>query len=137
MKYEVEVKINNLNKLLKDHGLDEKGKVTEFFRGEVDRFCDAYIPYANGGLKINKRYPDEATIEYVSPYAHYMYKGELMLAKNGSSWARKGEKKYYTGKSLKYQGAPKRGAYWDKRMINDRSEEIKQNIERFIRNGGK
>lgn len=38
---------------------------------------------------------------------------------------------------MKYQGAPKRGAEWDKRMMNDRGKEVCKDIENFIKNGGK
>ena len=88
-------------------------------------------------MKDLKTYPSNHEIEYRGPYAHYHYKGILMLAPNGSSWAKFGEKKYYTGKKMNYQGAPKRGAEWDKRMMNDRGKEVCRDVENFIKNGGK
>jgi hypothetical protein len=38
---------------------------------------------------------------------------------------------------MKYQGAPKRGPEWDKRMINDRGKEVCKDVENFIKSGGK
>lgn len=90
-----------------------------------------------GILKNTKTYPNNHSIKYTSPYAHYMYKGKSMVAPNGSSWATKGQRKHYTGKLLKYQGAPKRGAEWDKRMMNDRKKDVIKDVENFIKSGGK
>lgn len=136
-KLNIKVNINNSKQIIKDHGLDDEGKVTGFARDEVYRLYEPYIPRDNGDLYRKVSYPNNHSIKHEGPYAHYMYKGELMLASNGSCWAKKGEKKYYSGISLKYQGAPKRGAEWDKRMMNDRGDEICKSIENFIRNGGK
>ena len=124
----VKVKINNVQKIIRDHGLNDDGSVTKFLRNEVGRFCDPYIPMKKGTLKNTKTYPNGHTIKYTSKYAHYMYKGKLMVAPNGSSWAKFGENKHYNGKSLKFQGAPKRGAEWDKRMMNDRASDIIRNV---------
>jgi len=38
---------------------------------------------------------------------------------------------------LQYQGAPKRGKEWDKRMMNDRGKEVCKDVEEFIKKGGK
>lgn len=109
--FNLKLKMNSAQKIIKDHGLDENGKITEFLRNEVDKFCDPYVPFAPGSgvhLKSNKMYPSNHEIKYVEPYSHYHYKGILMLAKNESSYAKKGEKKHYTGKNMNYQGEPKR-----------------------------
>ena len=105
--------MNNTNKIIKDHGLDENGGVTQFLRDTVDRFCDPYIPMDRGTLKNTKVYPNNHSIKYVSPYARYMYKG----------------------KSFNFQGAPKRGAEWDKRMMNDHRREIIKDVQKFIKSG--
>ena len=107
-------------------------------RDEVDRFCDPYVPWSgNGsGMKAQKTYPDNHSIKYIAPYSHYMYKGKLMVGPNGSSFAKLGEVKHYTGKSLKYQGAPKRGPEWDKRMLNDRRQDIVADVQNYIDTGG-
>ena len=55
-----------------------------------------FIPGGSGGqLAKLKAYPKANEIKYISPYAHYQYTGLLMLAENGSSWAKK-EKKNIT-----------------------------------------
>lgn len=45
--------------------------------------------------------------------------------------------KKVTNKNLKYSGAPKRGAKWDKRMWNDKGKQICKTLEKFIKSGGK
>ena len=52
-------------------------------------------------LRRNKTYPSNHEIKYISPYAKYQYYGKLMLAKNGSAWAKLGEKKVSTSKNLR------------------------------------
>ena len=131
------VHVNPVAKILQEHGLDDNGAVTRHLRDTVDRLSDPYVPRNGGDLARNKTYPNNYTIKYTMPYAHYMYKGELMLAKNGSSWAKKGEKKHYVGRSLKYQGAPKRGPNWDKRMMRDRGNEVVKALQNFINGGNK
>lgn len=135
--FSLKLKMNDTNKILKDHGMQENGAVTKCLRDTVDRFCDPYVPMESGMLKNSKTYPSNHEIKYTSPYAHYMYKGQLMVGPTGSSWAKKGEKKHYTSKSLKFQGAPKRGGEWEKRMMNDRKKDVIKNVQNFIKKGGK
>lgn len=132
---QLSLKLNSIKKIEKDHGLDTKG--SKFLRDTVDRFCDPYVPMASGTLKNHKTYPSDHEIKYISPHAHYMYKGILMVGPNGSPWAKLGQSKHYTGKSLKFSGAPKRGANWDKRMMNDRRKDMIKDIQNFLNNGGK
>jgi len=146
-KMKVNVKINSTNNIIKEHGLNDNGRVTEFLRNEVDRFCDPYIPFSKGILKNAKTYPDKRSIKYISPYSHYHYKGKKyispklgvsgILLKSGKWWSPKGEKKVATNIDMNYQGAPKRGPEWDKRMMNDRKNEIIKDVENFIKTGGK
>lgn len=134
---DIKLHLKSTTQIIKEHGLDEDGYTTKFLRDTVDRFCDPYIPMGSGALKNTKTYPNNHTIRYTSPYAHYMYKGVLMVSPTGSSYAKKGERKHYTGKSLKYQGAPKRGGEWEKRMMNDRRGDVVRDLQKFIKNGGK
>lgn len=67
--------------------------------------CEPLIPHLNGGLRDSAMFPEGiygGVLEYNTPYAHYQYVGELYLAENGSSWAKKHEKKYPTGTSLEH-----------------------------------
>ena len=62
-----------------------------------------------------------------------MYKGKVAV---GSSRP-KGIKRVISNQPLKYQGAPKRGAEWDKRMMNDRRKDVIRDIQNYIKGGGK
>lgn len=67
--------------------------------------CDPLIPFQQGALRNSVNYPqgiDGGEIEWNTPYAHYQYEGELYLTEGGSSFAKKYEKKYPTGKPLNY-----------------------------------
>ena len=117
-------------------GLSENGKVTRYLRDTVDRLSIPYIPFDNGGLRRLKAYPNAHSIKYKSPYARYHYNGELMLTKSGSSWAKKGEKKYRTGKKMKYHTSGT-GPKWDKLMMQRRSDDVVRDLQNFINRGGK
>lgn len=95
---------------------------------------DAYVPMQTGATK-NTRTTEEDGVIYHGPHAQYIYHGVLMVAPNGSAWAKKGERKRRTDKPLSYHGAPTRGPYWDTRMWADKGEEICRRIAR--KTGGK
>ena len=134
--FNVKVKMNKTSKIIKDHGLDKNGKVTAHLRNTADRLMTPFVPGGSGGMLAKlKTYPNNYSIKYTSPYAHYQYTGKLMLAKNGSSWAKKGEKKYYTSKKLKYHTSGT-GDHWDKMMLQRRGKELAKDVENYIKTGG-
>ena len=133
--FNVKVKINKSAKIIKDHGLDKNGRITRFLRDEADRLMNPFIPMDNGMLRRLKTYPTTSTIKYTSPYAKYQYYGKLMLAKNGSSWAKLGEKKRLTSKNLKYHTSGT-GPKWDKMMIQRHKNNLVKDVENYIKSGG-
>lgn len=150
MNFTYKLKMNSTNQIIKDHGLDENGKVTEFLRDTVYRLYEPYVPRDNGNLYRQVVYPNNHSIKHIVPYAHYMYKGKVYISPtlgvsgvvinaegNERWWSPKGELKKKTNKDLKYQGSPKRGPEWDKRMMNDRRNDVCKDVENFIKNGGK
>lgn len=133
--FDIKVEINSTNKILKDHGLNEDGRVIKFLRDDADRLMNPYIPMDNGMLRRNKSYPSNHEIKYISPYAKYQYYGKLMLAKNGSSWAKKGEKKVETNKSLKYHTSGT-GPKWNEMMMQRNKNTLIKDVENYIKSGG-
>lgn len=133
MKLDIKVKMNNTNKIIKDHGLDENGRVTEFLRDDVYRLYEPYVPRENGNLYRQVTFPNSHSIKHISPCSHYHYKGKKAI---GASRP-KGVKRTISNEDMKYQGAPKRGPEWEKRMMNDRGKEVCKDVENFIKNGGK
>lgn len=136
MQLNIKIKMNSTNKIIKDHGLDKDGRVVRFLRDTADRFMNPFIPMDNGILRRNKTYPSNNEIKYTSPYAKYQYYGKLMLAKNGSSWAKLGEKKVLTSKNLKYHSSGT-GAKWNELMMQRRKNDLVKDIENFIKTGGR
>ena len=147
--FTIETKINSANEIIKEHELNDNGKVTKFTRDTVYRLYEPYVPRNQGNLYRQVTYPNNHTIKHTVPYAHAMYKGNIYISpslgvsgivinsKGGQRWwSPKGETKIKTSMKYKYQGAPKRGAQWDKRMMNDRGKEVCRDIENYIQRGG-
>ena len=133
--FNIKVKMNSTNKILKDHGLDQDGRAIRFLRDDADRLMNPFVPKDNGMLRRNKTYPKNNEIKYTSPYAKYQYYGKLMLSKSGSSWAKLGEKKVATGKDLKYHISGT-GAKWNELMMQKRKNDLIKDVENYIKTGG-
>lgn len=130
------VKINSPDKIASDHGLELDGSANRYLRDTVDRLSNPFIPFESGGLRRLKSYPNGHSIKYTSPDAKYHYHGKLMRAKNGSTWARKGEKKILTNEDMKYHTSGT-GPYWDKMMLQRRGPDLIRDLQNFIKRGGK
>lgn len=133
--FNIKVKMNSTNKILKDHGLDQDGRAIRFLRDDADRLMNPYVPMQNGMLRRNKTYPSNHEIKYISSYSKVQYYGKLMLTKNGSSWAKKGEKKVVTNRNLKYHTSGS-GPKWDKLMMQRNKNTLIKDLENYIKTGG-
>ena len=84
------------------------------------KLLDQYTPMAEGTMSKNVKIKGEKSIGlivYLSPQVHYLYRGELMVdPATGSSYARQGAKKVYTGQDLQISKAQHHFASkeWDK-----------------------
>lgn len=125
------IKLDSAGKIEKRLGIDIGGKATTFLRDEVARLCDPYVPMDRGILKNTKTYPNSHSIKYVQPYAHYMYKGKVAMGSSKPA----GVKRSISNKPIKYQGAPKRGAEWEKRMMSDNKEKVIKDVQNHIKRG--
>lgn len=143
-KFNVKVKMNSTNKIIKDHGLDKDGRVTRYLRDTVDRLMNPFIPMDNGMLRRKKTYPSNHEIKYTSPYAKYQYYGKMYISqklgvsgiplKSGRWWSPKGEKKTPTTKKLKYHTSGT-GAKWEKLMLQRRKNDLVKDVENYIKSG--
>lgn len=110
----VRIKMDDTGRILLKRYLNKDGQAQERFTKEVAKYSDNYVPFQTGRLKNMMIEIQVNKIIYKAPYA---------------------KKAYYTNKGLGKQGensGGKRGKYWDKRMFNDRGNEIIKSIARFV-----
>lgn len=140
----MKVKLNSVNKIIKDHGLNENGRVVRHARDTADRLMIPFVPMQNGTLRRLKTYPSASKIKYTSPYAHYQHTGKEYISsklgvsgiplKNDRWWSPKGEKKKASGKKLKYH-TPGTGPEWEKLMMKEKGKELTKDIQNYIKRG--
>lgn len=141
MKVKVKVDISTAQ-ILERRGLGASRAARRYLASEVRRFCDPYVPFAQGTLKNSAIIAEDgSTITYPGLYAHYQYEGKAMgpnipIIQGGqlAGFFSRGPKRY-TGADLQYHGAPMRGPRWDERMLADKSEELTQSLANYV--GGK
>lgn len=122
----------NPNQVSNNHGITQASR---YLAQRVKAYCDPYVPFITGTLK-NTAFCGDNFVRYGQPYAHFQYVGKVMVGvRSGSPWAKRGEPKRYTGRSLTYSGGGQRGANWDKRMMLQRGGDLRQDIATFL--GGK
>lgn len=115
-------------KILKARGLGSDTGARKYLASEVKRLCDPYVPMQQGALKNNATIAaDGSQLVYTQPYAHYQYYGKVMAGR---------APKHYTGDDLTYHGAPMRGPQWDKRMLADKSKDLENSLDAYIKKRG-
>lgn len=124
MSTKVKINIDSTEKILLKRGLDKNGKAQKFMTHEIRRLSDKYVPYRNGPLK-NTAIEKVDQIQYIQPYARYLWYGKVMV----------GKPKKATAKNLKYYNGKLRGRFWVTRMWSDRGKEIVDSVAKFA--GGK
>ena len=109
----------------------------EFGANKWWKLITPYTPMETGTLfGTVKTRPKE--IEYLSPYAHYLYRGELMVDPDtGSSYARQGAKKVYTGTPMsmskeKHSLASKE---WDKAAAPTQKPNLIKAMQEYVDSG--
>ena len=140
--FNINIDMEDVNTILKNHGLDANGKVQKFFTNEIMRISDDYVPFDGGPLKNSARNLGDAIL-YNTPYARYHWYGKLMvdpITKKGSffkegygHWSRPNTPKVLTTRSMNYKGSPTRGPRWVERAWVNNKESIIKSTEDFIR----
>lgn len=131
------LELDDLNAILARRGLQPGGKVQKVVDEAVLRYCAPKVPFDTGYLirsAITASAIGEGLIVYATPYARYLYYGEIYGPNfpifEGGELAGfrspKGKKKHPTGRKLTYQGAPERGALWFERMKAEHKDDIVQ-----------
>ena len=114
-----------------------------FMANEAKRLMNPYVPALNMGLSQNVRtYVENGSgvVHYLSPYAKYQHKGVLMVSRlTGSPWAKAGESKVTTGKTLKYNKSrhPLATSEWDKAMKAARMGDYTSAVQKFVNGVGR
>lgn len=131
----------NIGQVLKNHNLEEGGKVQKFVDSEVIRLMDDYTPDRNGILKVSIRLNSvigSGLLTQATPYARYLYYGKLYVdpvylkgafySDEYGFWSRPGVKKIPdpNGRELNYSTAKSRlaGKQWFERMKADKKDQI-------------
>lgn len=98
----------------------EDMELWNFAAAEYHRLMTPYVPFCEGVLSENVKISAGrlfGEIEYISPYARYIYEGVLMVGeKSGNARAKRGERKVKTSKKLKIKTVrhPLASSKWDK-----------------------
>lgn len=121
-------------KILKVRGLGGSKDAQRFLASTVVNFADKYVPMSSGAgahMKNQTQIPQDGSyIKYGGggfPYVHYQFVGKVMAGR---------APKEYTGKDLTYHGGPMRGPNWIARMMADKSREVTETVEIFIKRKG-
>lgn len=89
-----------------------------FLKEEIDPF----VPSLRGVLRQSVTYGHGQLI-YDTVYARFLYYGKVMVDPvTGSPFARRETTKVVVDRDLQFNGAPQRGAFWDRRANNDRMD---------------
>lgn len=122
------ITVTNTVRGLTERKFPPDDKLRKYLAGRVKAHCDPYVPMRAGVLKNTAAISsDGSELTYGQPYAHYQWHGMAMAGR---------APKHYTGKALRYKGAPMRGAQWEKRMVADRRTVLEDEIAAFINERG-
>lgn len=130
-----------VNELLRQCGLNERGKVQKY----IDQFIlfqsEPYLPgkhiHAGG---VNNTIIGDGMVVWDTPDAQYLNEGMLMVdSETLSAYARKGTQKILDpkGRELTYHGGGLRGADWFNRMIKDKEDELIKGCQNIVDGGNK
>lgn len=110
----ISVKMDSTQKILLKRYLNNNGEAQMKFSKECAKNMNNYIPFLSGRLKDMNVVVNRNNVTYNAPYAR---------------------KQYYTNKGLGKQGISLggiRGKFWDKRMWNDRGNDVVKSIAQFV-----
>lgn len=124
-----ELELNNVNDIIKKHGLSENGYVQKFVDNEVLKRCSKYLPFETGALMdmgILGTIIGSGEVTWLGVKPRYLYYGKVMIGP---------APKTVTNKDLTYNGSPQRGAFWFDRMKAAEGQEIIEGAERLAKGG--
>lgn len=124
-----------ISKIKEDLGINPNGRVQKAFTSMCRRYMSPFVPGGENGELNKNAVPFDDCIDYISPYAHYMFEGILYVdPKTGSPFARKGVEKIPTDTKLNYH-TPLTGSHWDKRMMSAKGDELMKELQEYVDSG--
>lgn len=131
------VKTKPLQTIYRSLGLEEKGKVQVFLDKTTAGYLQKYVSFKSGAQKNSipvAETPGSGKVTINVPYAQFQAGGVVMVGiKSNSAWARRGERKVVTKKSLTYHSEKLRGAHPFERMKADKKDNILNQTANFAR----
>ena len=135
IEFDARLELDDLNAILARRGLLPGGRVQAVVDEAVLRYCAPKVPFDTGYLirqALQTSIIGQGLIVYGTPYARYLYYGEIYgpnipifeAGELAGFYSPPGQKKHPTGRALTYQGAPERGAFWFERMKAEHREDI-------------
>ena len=135
IEFDARLELDDLNAILARRGLLPGGRVQAVVDEAVLRYCAPKVPFDTGYLirqALQTSIIGQGLIVYGTPYARYLYYGEVYgpnipifeAGELAGFYSPPGQKKHPTGRALTYQGAPERGAFWFERMNTEHREDI-------------
>ena len=150
MRTVMKVDLQSVEDVLKQTGLEDGGAVQKTIDESFLRACDPYLPFDSGMLRdsgITSTKIGSGQVIWDTPYAHYLYEGELYVdpitgkgaffSEDYGFWSRPNVQKVPSGRELVYHGGGQRGKKWAERMWADHSEEIIREAQAVANRGGR
>ena len=129
------IKTKPLQMIYRDLGLEEKGRVQQFLGKTVADNLKKYVSFKSG-VQSKQTHSINGGKQVIIdvPYAQFQAGGKVMIGVHSHSpWARRGEKKVLTSKSLTYHGGTLRGAHPFERMKADKRDSILNQTANYAR----
>ena len=139
----IKVKMNNPKKIT-NRIIDNRVRL---FAAETwARYFKKYTPrdtgimeetYSTGTRRNNKSLKDSVEKEpgkvtYTAPYAHFQWEGIVMVNKNGSTWAKQDEEKFYTNRKLNYS-YPWAHSHWEEVAERNHKRDVAEEITAYLK----
>ena len=127
------LKLNPINKIIKDKGLDANGSAQAFHTNNVMRRIIKYMPYRTGAtikVMIVQTNIREPYLILDVPYGKYLYHGKKMV---GSP------PKAVTDIPLNYTKTknPQAGPYWDRQLSAAEGKVLARELQAYIERRGR
>lgn len=110
----VKIEMENIKEVVKDLGFDQKGKVQQYVTHRAKVRMDRHVPSDTTALR-NQAIENYDEVIYGAPGTSSNVYASIV----------------YRNPALNFQGAPQRGAHWDRKTIADQGDQFFNEIQEF------